>query len=99
MAEVKDTLLINIRIGSMPFPIEIPREKEEIYRAAEKMANADLIQYQNHYKNLKMEQYMAMALLDLASRLYLCEQKNDTTPFVNAMNELSEEIAGAFSQE
>lgn len=96
--EKKNSLVINIRIGNQPFPIEIPYEREEAFRAGEKLVNTDLAQFQSRYPDQSMERYMAMALLDLGVKLFLSEQSNDTAPFVEALNELSAEIKEAFPE-
>lgn len=95
MAVNKDKLVINIRIGNLPFPIEIPYEKEEAFRHVELLVNGELSRYQERYKGQSMEMYMAMVLIDIGVKYFYSERRNDTEPFVNAMEELSCEIEGA----
>ncbi len=85
-------LRITIRLGKMLFPITIKRREEEVYRAAEKLINERLNFYAGKYQHQGDETYMAMAILDIAVALKKDEQKKDTTPLMDKVNTLLQEI-------
>lgn len=85
-------LKITIRLGKMLFPITIKRREEEVYRAAEKLINERLNFYAGKYQHQGDETYMAMAILDIAVALKKDEQKKDTTPLMDKVNTLLQEI-------
>lgn len=99
MAINKDKLVINIRIGNQPFPIEIPYAKEEGFRYVERLVNKELSRYQERYKGQTMEKYMAMVLIDIGVKYFYSEKRNDTAPFVETLGELSSEIEEALSSD
>lgn len=85
-------LRITIRLGKMLFPITIKRREEEVYRAAEKLINERLNFYAGKYQHQGDETYMAMAILDIAVALKKDEQKKDTTPLMDKVTTLLQEI-------
>lgn len=97
MAINKDKRVIHIRIGNLSFPIEIPCEceKEEAFRHVERLVNEELSRYQERYRGQSMEKYMAMVLIDIGMKFFYSERRNDTEPFVQAMEELSYELESA----
>lgn len=85
-------LKITIRLGKMLFPITIKRREEEVYRAAEKLINERLNFYAGKYQHQGDETYMAMAMLDIAVSLKKDEQRKDTTPVMEKITALLQEI-------
>ena len=85
-------LRITIRLGKMLFPITIKRREEEVYRAAEKLINERLNFYAGKYQHQGDETYMAMAMLDIAVSLKKDEQRKDTTPVMEKITALLQEI-------
>ena len=97
MAVGKDKLIIHIRIGNLPFPIEVPYEKEEAFRWVERMVNEELDRYRQRYQGQSQEKYMAMVLIDIGVKYFYAQQRHDTAPFVEALTELAAEIETALS--
>lgn len=95
MAINKDKRVIHIRIGNLSFPIEIPCEKEEAFRHVERLVNEELSRYQERYRGQSVEKYMAMVLIDIGMKFFYSERRNDTEPFIQAMEELSYELESA----
>ena len=66
---VSDTLSIQLTIGSKTYPLEIDRRYEEIYRRAAQLINEKIRRYINVFPDQEKEDYMAMALIDIAVSL------------------------------
>ena len=64
-----DTLSIQLTIGSKTYPLEIDRRYEEIYRRAAQLINEKIRRYINVFPYHEKEDYMAMALIDIAVSL------------------------------
>lgn len=64
-----DTLSIQLTIGSKTYPLEIDRRYEEIYRRAAQLINEKIRRYINVFPDQEKEDYMAMALIDIAVSL------------------------------
>ena len=64
-----DTLSIQLTIGSKTYPLEIDRRYEEIYRRAAQLINEKIRRYINVCPDQEKEDYMAMALIDIAVSL------------------------------
>lgn len=92
MNEVSERFVIKLRINNQEYPITVRRDKEEIYRAAEKRINEKLNRYKQQYPHLGEERYVFMTMLDLVTKLIECEKKNDTEPYLDILNELTSEI-------
>ena len=64
-----DKLSIQLTIGSKTSPLEIDRKNEEIYRDAANLINDRIHRYINSFPDQDKEDYMAMALIDIAVSL------------------------------
>ena len=64
-----DKLSIQLNIGSKTYPMEIDRKNEKIYRDAANMINNKIRLYINTFPDQDKEDYMAMALIDIAVKL------------------------------
>ncbi len=82
---MSDQLNITLKIGSRPFPMTVNKDDEYSYREAEKLINERLRFYANRYPTQSNETYLMMTLLDVALSLKQNELKNDSTPFVAAL--------------
>ncbi len=69
-----NVLSIKLTFGSKTFALNIDREREEVYRTAEKLINQKLQTYMNRFADQKQEDYLTMALLDIA--VHLVDEKN-----------------------
>lgn len=87
-----ETFTINLRMGSLIFPITIKRTEEEVYRKAERLINERYNFYATHYPNQGNESYMAMAMLDIALTLKRNEDKNDTAPIMTFVENMLQEV-------
>ena len=64
-----DKLSIHLNIGSKTYPLEIDRNDEEVYRNAANLINDRIHRYINRFPDQDKEDYMAMALIDIAVNL------------------------------
>lgn len=87
-----ETFTINLRMGSLIFPITIKRTEEEVYRKAERLINERYNFYATHYPHQGNESYMAMAMLDIALTLKRNEDKNDTAPIMTFVDNMLKEV-------
>lgn len=95
MAASSDKLTIKLQIGKKMYPLAIDRAMEEVYREAAKQINAKLGQYQTAYPNQDVETYMAVSILDFATRAIKAEKEKDTADITEAMAQLTKEIESA----
>ncbi len=95
---MSDQLNITLKIGSRQFPMSINREEEFSYREAEKLINERLRFYANRYPTQSNETYLMMTLLDVALSLKQTELKNDSTPFVAALEGILHDLEANLPQ-
>lgn len=87
-----DKFVIQLWIGNQRYPITVSRDKEEVFRKAEKLVNEKLNRYRTTYPNQGNEIYMSVVLLDLAVSLLQSEERRDTEPYNTALSQLTKEI-------
>lgn len=95
MAEISDTLSINLRFGTWTLPITVKREDEIFYRDAEKLIKERYNFYTNSYKNQSTELYLVMTLVDVAVRLQRQRGAMDTQPIADRLTPLLRELESA----
>lgn len=95
MVSPSDKLTIRLQIGKKMYPLSIERAMEEIYREAASQINAKLGQYQTAYPNQDAETYMAVSILDFATRAITAEREKNTADINEAMAKLTKEIESA----
>ena len=83
---------INLLIDNLRYPLNIPREEEERYRDAAKMINNTLNKYRSMWPELSANNHWAMAALEIAFNLTTNENRNDTKPYLDKIEELTEEL-------
>ena len=74
MPSNRNILSIKLTFGSKTFALNIDREREEVYRTAEKLINQKLQTYMNRFADQTQEDYLTMALLDIT--VHLVDEKN-----------------------
>ncbi len=95
---MSEQLNITLKIGSRPFPMTVNRDEEYSYREAEKLINERLRFYADRYPTQSNETYLMMTLLDVALRLKQNELKNDSTPFVTALQGILHDLESNLPQ-
>ena len=89
---------INLLIDNMRYPLNIPREEEERYRDAAKMINNTLNKYRSMWPELSANNHWAMAALEIAFNLTTNENRNDTKPYMEKLEELTKELDNYISR-
>jgi hypothetical protein len=92
MAEEREKLKINLVVGRKPMTVTIPRDMEEVYRSAAKLISNKVNTYAGMYPNKDYEDFLCMALMDIALSFKLGERRNDIEPYVNAIVKLTSEV-------
>ena len=89
---------INLLIDNLRYPLNIPREEEERYRDAAKMINNTLNKYRSMWPELSANNHWAMAALEIAFNLTTNENRNDTKPYMEKLEELTKELDNYISR-
>ncbi len=89
---------INLLIDNLRYPLNIPREEEERYRDAAKMINNTLNKYRSMWPELSANNHWAMAALEIAFNLTTNENRNDTKPYLEKLEELTKELDNYISK-
>ena len=89
---------INLLIDNLRYPLNIPREEEERYRDAAKMINNTLNKYRSMWPELSANNHWAMAALEIAFNLTTNENRNDTKPYLEKLEELTKEVDNYISK-
>jgi len=92
MADNNDRLGIKLDIGRRSISVTIPRNMEQLYRDAGKLINQRINTYATRYPDKDHEQFLCMALIDIALMYKRNEAKNNTQPYDAAITQLTSEI-------
>lgn len=87
-----DKLAINLLIGSQMHSFTVSRDKERLFREAAELINERYNKYRNIYQNQSTDNYNASVMLDIAVRYIQNQDNQDTTPFIDSMKALTQEI-------
>lgn len=92
MTEEREKFTIKLQVGRRTISVTIPREMEEVYRSADKLINDKVNTYASMYPGKDYEQFLCMALIDIALSFRLTEKRNDTSPYAETIGKLTSEI-------
>lgn len=88
-----EEFLINIEIAGKKYPLTIKRREEELVRAAAAQINSKILQYRQHFAvDVDMKDLLAMVAFQLSMHNLQLEEKNDTSPFTEKIQELTSEV-------
>ena len=96
---MNDKIKINLQIADSYYPITINRDEEELMREAAKQVNIKLNAYREHYKSLEPEKLIAMAAYQFSQENLKLRQRNDTGPYTEKIEELTEMLEEYFKGE
>lgn len=88
---MEQKLNIKLTIAGKSYPLPIDREKEAIYRRAEKEVNALVSMYKTNYR-AEPEDYLAMAALSLAVNNVEMELSRSLGEDIDKLVELDKEL-------
>jgi cell division protein ZapA (FtsZ GTPase activity inhibitor) len=89
---MEDKLSIKVMIADRHYPLKVAPETEPRIRNAAKIINEKILQYKKQYKEKDDQDFLAMAALQLVSKMLELEQANDTQPFVEGLSQLDTEL-------
>lgn len=95
---MSEKFVIHLLIGNQMHPFTVHKDKEEIFRKAAAQINDKLSKYQSTYPNQGYEKYMSVALLDFAVKVLQLEEKHDTAPFNQSLEQLTKEIEDVLNE-
>ena len=86
----KNMLNIQLRVADLYLPMTIRREEEEYYREAAKRIDNLLNLYRDNFKEQSTERYKTMVALHLSVIAVKLERQNDTKPYQEKIEELTQ---------
>ena len=90
---MEEKLRIKLHLYETDLMVNVPREEEQYYRAAAKQVTETVNTYAKIYQGKKTHNdFMYMAMLDLALRSNKLAALNDTQPFMELIAKLTQEI-------
>ena len=94
-----DKLKIKLLIDNQPYHMKIPRQEEELYRAAAKQLNNKLIKYRKNYQDLDTAKHLTMVAFELSFENLKIKDKNDTQPYTERISVLDDLITTCINKE
>ena len=89
-----DKILINLDIGDKHYPLRVLLSEESIARKGAKQIRNKIIQYRQQYlsADVNTKDLVSMVAIQLSIENLRLEDKNDTDPFVDKIQQLTGEI-------
>lgn len=88
----EDKITIRVNIAERYYPITIARSEEESFRLIAKQINDLLLQFQQRYPNKDLQDYMAMSLLQYATRAKKMETPSELIELTQKMEQLNKTV-------
>ncbi|NDW13342.1 cell division protein ZapA [Bacteroides sp. 214] len=95
---MSDKIKINLLIADTTYPLTIEKQEEEQVRNAAKQVNIRLNTYRTHYPTLSPEKILGMVAYDFSLENLKLKGKNDTEPYTDKIDELTELLEDYFRQ-
>ncbi len=87
-----DKFLIHVEIGGKSYGVRIDREEEQVIRKAVVQIRNKMAQYRNIYSDVEVKDLLAMVAFQLSVENLQLEEKNDTSPFTEKIQELTKQL-------
>jgi cell division protein ZapA (FtsZ GTPase activity inhibitor) len=87
-----DKLSIKVNVADRYYPLKIERKDEEKIRKAARLINEKVLQYKQRYLDKDVQDFLAMAALQFVTRVIEMEDKFDTSPLEQQLQDLNEEL-------
>ncbi|MDR3126955.1 MAG: cell division protein ZapA [Tannerellaceae bacterium] len=87
--------LIHVDIGRGSYGLRVRRDEEYLYRRAAEEVRAVLLRFEQRYGGEPKQEtadLLAMTALQLATEMIRLRERNDTAPFVEALQSLTNEV-------
>ncbi len=87
-----DKFLIHVEIAGKRYGIRINRSEEQVAREAVRQIRKKMDQYRKKYSDVDVKDLLAMVTFQLSVENLKLEDKNDTSPFTEKIQELTDEL-------
>jgi hypothetical protein len=87
-----DNFLIHVEIAGKSYGIRINRSEEQVAREAVRQIRKKMDQYRKKYSDVDVKDLLAMVTFQLSVENLKLEDKNDTSPFTEKIQELTDEL-------
>ena len=87
-----DKFLIHVEIAGKSYGIRINRSEEQVAREAVRQIRKKMDQYRKKYSDVDVKDLLAMVTFQLSVENLKLEDKNDTSPFTEKIQELTNEL-------
>lgn len=87
-----DKFLIHVEIADKSYGIRINRSEEQVVREAVRQIRKKMDQYRKKYSDVDVKDLLAMVTFQLSVENLKLEDKNDTSPFTEKIQELTDEL-------
>ena len=87
-----DKFPIHVEIAGKSYGIRINRSEEQVAREAVRQIRKKMDQYRKKYSDVDVKDLLAMVTFQLSVENLKLEDKNDTSPFTEKIQELTDEL-------
>ena len=87
-----DKVLIHVERAGKSYGIRINRSEEQVAREAVRQIRKKMDQYRKKYSDVDVKDLLAMVTFQLSVENLKLEDKNDTSPFTEKIQELTDEL-------
>ena len=87
-----DKFLIHVEIAGKSYGVRIDRSEEQVAREAVRQIRKKLDQYRKKYSEVDVKDLLAMVAFQLSMTNLQLEDKNDTSPITDKIQELTGEL-------
>ena len=87
-----DKFLIHLEIAEKSYGLRINRSEEQVAREAVRQIRMKMDQYRKKYSEVDVKDLLAMVTFQLSVENLILEDKNDTSPFTEKIQELTDEL-------
>lgn len=87
-----DKFFIHVEIAGKSYGIRINRSEEQVAREAVRQIRKKMDQYRKKYSDVDVKDLLAMVTFQLSVENLKLEDKNDTSPFTEKIQELTDEL-------
>lgn len=96
---MEEELEIKLQVGGTYYPLKIKRSEEYMYREAARRINSTLSRYKGKFPLLSNEKYYTMVAIHIAMVNMKWENFNDTMPYKDKIQQLSDELESFLEDE
>lgn len=87
-----DKFLIHVEIAGKSYGVRIDRNDEQVAREAVRQIRKKMDQYRKKYSEVDVKDLLAMVTFQLSVENLMLEDRNDTSPFTERIQELTDKL-------